>query len=232
MYPRLSDEEIFEIIAEELHVLPVQVKNTVELLDDGNTVPFIARYRKEVTGKLDEEQIRDVQVRMNYFRILEDRKQTVLKTIDEQGKLTPELQQRIVASRKLQEVEDLYLPYKPKRKTRATVAKARGLEPLAQLIWKQETTEGTPEELAQPFVNEEKEVPTAEDALQGARDIVAEMISDNADFRQLVRRFVFNTGLLVSEGKTDARSPYEMYYDYREMVKRIRPHRVLAMNRG
>ncbi len=232
MYPRLSEEEIFEIIAEELHVLPVQVKNTVELLDDGNTVPFIARYRKEVTGKLDEEQIRDVQVRMNYFRILEERKQTVLKTIDEQGKLTPELQQKIVSSRKLQEVEDLYLPYKPKRKTRATVAKARGLEPLAQLIWKQKTTEGTPEELARPFVNEEKEIPTVEDALQGARDIVAEMISDSADFRQLVRRFVFNTGLLVSEGKTEARSPYEMYYDYREMVKRIRPHRVLAMNRG
>ena len=232
VYPRLSEDEIFEIIAEEMHVLPVQVKNTVDLLDDGNTVPFIARYRKEVTGKLDEEQIRDVQVRMNYFRILEERKQTVLKTIDDQGKLTPELQQKITASRKLQEIEDLYLPYKPKRKTRATVAKAKGLEPLARLIWEQQTTEGTPEELAREFVDEEKEVSTVEDALQGARDIVAEMISDSADFRQIVRKFLFTNGLLVSEGKTEERSEYEMYYDYRGMVKQIRPHRALAMNRG
>ncbi len=232
MYPKLSEEQIFELIAEEIHVLPVQVKNTVELLDDGNTVPFIARYRKEVTGKLDEEQIRDVQVRMNYFRILEERKQTVLKTIDEQGKLTPELQQRIVASRKLQEVEDLYLPYKPKRKTRATVARARGLEPLAKLIWEQQTVEGTPEETASRFVDADKGISSVEEALQGARDIVAEIISDSADFRQLIRKIVYGTGLLVSEGKTDERSPYEMYYEYREMVKRIRPHRVLAMNRG
>jgi len=232
VYEGLSDEQIFELIAEELRVLPVQVKNTVELLDDGNTVPFIARYRKEVTGKLDEEQIREIQVRVNYFRILEERKQTVLKTIDEQGKLTPELQKKIVASRKLREVEDLYLPYKPKRKTRATVAKARGLEPLAKMIWEQEITEGIPDEFAREFVDEKNGVPTAEDALQGARDIVAEIISDSADFRQLVRKFVLNTGMIVSEGKTDASTAYEMYYDYKELLKRIRPHRTLAINRG
>ena len=232
MYEGLSDEQIFELIAEELRVLPVQVKSAVELLDDGNTVPFIARYRKEVTGKLDEEQIREIQVRVNYFRILEERKQTVLKTIDEQGKLTPELRQKIVRSRKLQEVEDLYLPYKPKRKTRATVAKAKGLEPLAQLIWEQKIEEGTSEEYAETYVSEEKGVHSAEEALQGARDIVAEMISDSADFRQLVRKFVLDTGMIVSEGKTDARTEYEMYYDYKELLKRIRPHRILAMNRG
>ena len=232
MYPRLSEEQMFEIIAEDLHILPVQVSHTVELLDDGNTVPFIARYRKEVTGKLDEEQIREIQVRLNYFRILEDRKQTVLKTIDEQGKLTPALQAKISRSRKLQEVEDLYLPYKPKRKTRATTAKAKGLEPLALLIWNQETTEGTPGEFAQEYVNDEKEVRSPEEALQGAEDIVAEMISDNADIRQLVRKFVLNTGMLVSAGKTKDRTPYEMYYEYKELVKRVRPHRLLAINRG
>jgi len=232
VYEGLTEEQIVELIAEELRVLPVQVKNTVELLDDGNTVPFIARYRKEVTGKLDEEQIRDIQMRVNYFRILEERKQTVLKTIDEQGKLTPELREKIVRSRKLQEVEDLYLPYKPKRKTRATMARAKGLEPLAQLIWEQKIEEGTPEEYAEPYVSEEKDVPSVDEALQGARDIVAEMISDSADFRQLVRKFVLDTGLLVSEGKTDARAEYEMYADYKELLKRIRPHRILAMNRG
>jgi len=232
VYEELSDEQIFELIAEELRVFPVKVKSTVELLDDGNTVPFIARYRKEVTGKLDEEQIREIQVRVNYFRILEERKQTVLKTVDEQGKLTPELRQKIVRSRKLQEVEDLYLPYKPKRKTRATVARAKGLEPLAQLIWEQKIEEGTSEEYAEKYVSEGKGIHSAEEALKGAHDIVAEMISDSADFRRLVRNFVLNTGMIVSRGKTDAHTEYEMYYDYKELLKRIRPHRILAMNRG
>lgn len=232
MYEELSDEQIFELIAEKLRVFPVKVKSTVELLDDGNTVPFIARYRKEVTGKLDEEQIREIQVRVNYFRILEERKQTVLKTVDKQGKLTPELHQKIVCSRKLQEVEDLYLPYKPKRKTRATVARAKGLEPLAQLIWEQKIEEGTSEEYAEKYVSEGKGIHSAEEALQGAHDIVAEMISDSADFRQSVRKFVLNTGMIVSRGKTDAHTEYEMYYDYKELLKRIRPHRILAMNRG
>ena len=170
---------------------------------------------------------------MTYLRHLEERKRTVLRTIDEQGKLTDELRARICAALKLQEVEDLYLPYKPKRKTRGTVAKARGLEPLAMMIWEQKITEGTPEEHARPFVDPEKEVPTVEDALQGARDIVAEMVSDSADIRQLVREYTLRRGVLRSEAKDpEARSEYEMYYDYGEPVGRIAPHRVLAMNRG
>jgi len=232
-YRCMNEEQMFAIIAEEMHLRPEQVKNTVELLDQNNTVPFIARYRKEVTGKLNEEQIRQIQTHIQYLRNLEERKQTVLKTIDEQGKLTEELRQRICAAKKLQEVEDLYLPYKPKRKTRGTVARARGLEPLARLIWEQKTEEGRPEELALPFVNEEKEVPTVEDALQGARDIVAEMVSDSADIRQLVREYTYRRGTLRSEARDpSARSEYEMYYDYGEPLRTIAPHRVLAMNRG
>ena len=232
-YRCMQEERMIDIIAEELHLRPEQVKNTVELLDADNTVPFIARYRKEATGKLDEDQIRLIQSHMTYLRNLEERKQTVLRTIDEQGKLTDELRARICAALKLQEVEDLYLPYRPKRKTRGTVAKARGLEPLAMMIWEQKITEGTPEELAQPFVDPEKEVPTVEDALQGARDIVAEMVSDSADIRQLVREYTLRRGVLRSEAKDpEARSEYEMYYDYGEPVGRIAPHRVLAMNRG
>ena len=232
-YRCMQEERMIDIIAEELHLRPEQVRNTVELLDADNTVPFIARYRKEATGKLNEDQIREIQSHMTYLRHLEERKRTVLRTIDEQGKLTDELRARICAALKLQEVEDLYLPYRPKRKTRGTVAKARGLEPLAMMIWEQKITEGTPEEHARPFVDPEKEVPTVEDALQGARDIVAEMVSDSADIRQLVREYTLRRGVLRSEAKDpEARSEYEMYYDYGEPVGRIAPHRVLAMNRG
>ena len=232
-YQCMNFDRMVEIISDEMKIRSVQVKNTIDLLDEDNTVPFIARYRKEVTGKLDEEQIRSIQTHIQYLRNLEGRKQTVLKTIDEQEKLTTELRTRICRSVKMREVEDLYLPYRPKRKTRGTVAKAKGLEPLAIKIWEQTTTEGTPEEHALPFINEEKEVATAEEALQGARDIVAEMISDNADVRQMVREFMFYRGKLVSEAKDDkVRSDFEMYYEYSEPVKQIRPHRTLAMNRG
>ncbi|HDL18165.1 MAG TPA: RNA-binding transcriptional accessory protein [Bacteroidetes bacterium] len=232
-YRCTEPDRMIEIIAGELHLRPVQVKNTIELLDDESTVPFIARYRKEVTGKLDEEQIRLIQSHINYLRNLENRKQTVLKTIDEQEKLTDELRRRICRSLKMQEVEDLYLPYKPKRKTRGTVAKAKGLELLAMLIREQQTTEGTPEEHAESFIDEDKGVTTAAEALQGARDIVAEMISENADIRQIVREFSYHRGQLVSEAKDEkVRSPFEMYYEYKEAVKQIRPHRILAMNRG
>ncbi|MCH8124361.1 RNA-binding transcriptional accessory protein [candidate division KSB1 bacterium] len=229
----MSQDRMIEIIADDLELRVNQVKSTVELLDQDNTIPFIARYRKEVTGKLDEEQIRNVQTHIKYLRNLEERKQTVLKTIAEQEKLTDELRSRICQTRKLQEVEDLYLPYKPKRKTRGTVAKARGLEPLAMLIWQQETLDGTPEELAQPFVDAEKEIPTVADALQGACDIVAEMVSDRADIRQFTREYTTRNGVVESEAKDkESRSDFEMYYDYNEPVKQIPPHRILAMNRG
>ena len=232
-YTCMSQDRMIEIIADDLELRVNQVKSTVELLDQDNTIPFIARYRKEVTGKLDEEQIRNVQTHIKYLRNLEERKQTVLKTIAEQEKLTDELRSRICQTRKLQEVEDLYLPYKPKRKTRGTVAKARGLEPLAMLIWQQETLDGTPEELAQPFVDAEKEIPTVADALQGACDIVAEMVSDRADIRQFTREYTTRNGVVESEAKDkESRSDFEMYYDYNEPVKQIPPHRILAMNRG
>ncbi len=229
----MSANDIVDAISFELEIRPEQVKNTIELLDQENTIPFIARYRKEVTGKLDEEQIRSIQTQVTYMRNLEERKQTILNTIHEQGKLTAELRDQICQAKKLQQVEDLYLPYKPKRKTRGTVAKARGLEPLALLIWEQKTTDGTPEELALPFVDEEKEVPTVADALQGARDMVAEMISDRAEIRQMVREYTFHNGQLSSEAKDpDKRSDFEMYYEYAEPLKQIPPHRILAMNRG
>ncbi len=232
-YTCMSQDRMIEIISDDLELRANQVKSTVELLDQDNTIPFIARYRKEVTGKLDEEQIRNIQTHIKYLRNLEERKQTVLKTIDEQEKLSDELRSRICQTRKLQEVEDLYLPYKPKRKTRGTVAKARGLEPLAMLIWEQETLDGTPEELAQPFVDAEKEIPTVEDALQGACDIVAEMVSDRADIRQFTREYTTRNGGVKSEAKDkESRSDFEMYYDYNEPVKQIPPHRILAMNRG
>ncbi|MDZ7374590.1 MAG: RNA-binding transcriptional accessory protein [candidate division KSB1 bacterium] len=229
----MGEEDLYTLIAEELGLRWVQVKNTVELLDQGNTVPFIARYRKELTGSLDEEKIRAIEDRIRYLRNLEERKQTVLRSIAEQGKLTPELEARIRAATKLQEVEDLYLPYRPKRRTRATIARERGLEPLAQLILGQEVEEGDPNELASPFVDPEKGVPDAEAALAGARDIVAEVVSDDADVRKIVREITRREGVLRSE----ARDPqnvdvYEMYAQFAEPVRKIPPHRILAVNRG
>ena len=229
----MTELDMIQLVAEELNLKALQVKNTIELLDTGNTVPFIARYRKEVTGSLDENQIRAIQERMQYLRALEARKETILKSIEEQGKLTPELKEKILKATKLQEVEDLYLPYKPKKRTRATVAKEKGLEPLAEMILKQEIVEGHPEELAIQFVNEEKEVRTVEEALQGAMDIVAEVISDDAEVRKQIREATFKTGLLESAVKhAEERTPYEMYYEYSEPVASIPPHRILAINRG
>lgn len=229
----MTEIEMIQLVAEELNLKALQVKNTIELLDTGNTVPFIARYRKEVTGSLDENQIRAIQERMQYLRALEARKETILKSIEEQGKLTPELKEKILKATKLQEVEDLYLPYKPKKRTRATIAKEKGLEPLAQMILQQEITEGNPQEFASKFINEEKEVRTVEEALKGAMDIVAETISDDAEVRKQIREATFKTGLLESSVKqAEERTPYEMYYDYSEPVNSIPPHRILAINRG
>ncbi len=229
----MDEKQMFALIAQELNISVNQVRNTVDLLDNDNTVPFIARYRKEVTGSLDEEQIRDVWDRIRYLRNLEERKQTVLKSIEEQGKLTPELADKINAAEKLQEVEDLYLPYKPKRRTRATIAKEKGLEPLAELILKQETTTGTPDEYAAEFINEEKEVASADDALQGARDIVAETISDNAEVRKTIRERTFDKGILASEARNASDvGDYDVYKEFSEPVKSIPEYRVLAINRG
>ncbi len=229
----MTEQDFFQHIAEELNLRPEQVKATIELLDDENTVPFIARYRKEVTGGLDEEQIRAIEDRIRYLRILEDRKQTVLKSIEEQGKLTDELREKIEAATRLQEVEDLYLPYKPKRRTRATIAKEKGLEPLAQRMWEQQDTEGDPEAIAAEFIDEEKGVASAAEALAGARDIIAEWISDDADVRKLVREMTWDQGMLVSEAKDpDNVDVYEIYAEFKQPLKRMVPHRTLAINRG
>jgi uncharacterized protein len=202
-------------------------------LDAGNTVPFISRYRKEVTGSLDENQIRSIEERMNYLRTLEARKDAILKSIEEQGKLTPELKSKIEKAIKLQEVEDLYLPYKPKKRTRATVAREKGLEPLAELILKQEIMEGDPLEAASPYIDNEKEVESAEDALRGAMDIIAETISDDAEVRKIIREMTFKTGMLQSEKKkAEGRTEFEMYYEFSEPAMKIPPHRILAINRG
>jgi uncharacterized protein len=220
-------------IAGELAIRPNQVARSIELFDDDNTVPFVARYRKEVTGGLDEAQLRTILERLTYLRNLEARKETVLKSIEEQGKLTDELRERIEAATTLQEVEDLYLPYKPKRRTRATIARERGLEPLAQTMLAQELTQGDLDEIAAPFLNDE--VPTAEDAYAGARDIIAEMAAEDADVRAAVReRTRKEAWLAVSVGdeEKDERGVYQMYYDYREKLSAIPPHRLLAVNRG
>jgi uncharacterized protein len=211
-----------------------QVENTVALLGDGATVPFIARYRKERTGELDEVQIRNLAERFDYYRELAERKVTVLNSIDEQGKLTPELRARIEAVRQKTELEDLYLPYKPKRRTRATMARERGLEPLAGLIAEQ-APDGEPEAAAKPFVDPSKDVPDVAAALQGAADILAEQLSEDADARAMVRRLTGEKGLFcsrVAPGHAEKISKFEMYYDYQEPLKDIPSHRMLAMRRG
>jgi uncharacterized protein len=229
----LQDPDFYKLIAEEIKLSPEQVRHTSELLDSGNTVPFIARYRKEGTGGLDENMIRHIEERLRYLRTLQERKETVLESIEKQGKLTPELKEKISKATKLQEVEDLYLPYRPKKRTRATVAKEKGLEPLAELMFAQELQDGSPEEIAAPFLDREKDVNTAEDALAGARDIVAEIVSENAEVRKEIRKFTFRTGLVHSKArKKENLSVYEMYADYSELVKHILPHRILAINRG
>lgn len=229
----MQEADFYKLIAEEIKLRPEQVRQTAELLDSGNTVPFIARYRKEVTDGLDEEQIRHVEDRVRYLRTLQERKETVLESIEKQGKLTPELKKHILQATKLQEIEDLYLPYRPKKRTRATVAKEKGLEPLAGLMLAQELQDGSPQETAAPFIDPEKDVNSAEDALAGARDIVAEIVSEHAEVRQEIRKFTFRTGLVHSKArKKEDLSVYEMYADYSERVKHILPHRILAINRG
>ena len=223
-------------LKEELNVEKWQVEAAVKLIDEGNTIPFISRYRKEATGSLNDEVLRDLDERLTYLRNLEEKKEQVLKSIEEQGKLTDELRERIVAAETMVVVEDLYRPYRPKRKTRASVAKEKGLDGLAQFILAQETTEPIETE-AQKYVHEDedeaKAVKTAAEAIQGAKDIIAEMISDEADYRIYIRNITTEEGKLISSAKDEkAESVYEMYYDYEEPVKKVAGHRTLAINRG
>lgn len=225
---------MIQTIAQDTGVKPHQVERTVALLDEGNTVPFIARYRKEMTGQLDETQIRAIEERVRYLRNLSVRKEEVVRLIDEQGKLTDELRTAIERATKLQEVEDLYRPYRQKRRTRATMAKEKGLEPLANYLMSLPKT-GNPEEEAKPYINPEKGVETTEQALQGAMDIVAELLSDDPEIRQWIRQRTVQKGLLLTEQKAeeaDEKNVYQMYYAYSEPLKKVVPHRVLAINRG
>ena len=236
-------EKIINKIAEELNVKSTQVENAVKLIDEGNTIPFIARYRKEATGGLSDEILRDLGLRLTYLRNLEIRKEEVIKLIDEQGKLTDELTVAIAAAETLAEVEDLYRPYKQKKKTRATVAKAKGLEPLAEIILAQEETRPI-DEIAKDFINidslpdEDKEnkdkvVATTEDAIQGALDIIAENISDNAKYRKYIKKVCYREGSIATKAaKPEESSNYEMYYDFTELVHKLPSHRILAINRG
>lgn len=224
--------DIIQKIKEELQVEKWQVEAAVRLIDEGNTIPFISRYRKEVTGSLNDEQLRNLGERLTYLRSLEDKKEQVLKSIEEQGKLTDELKEKILAAQTLVVVEDLYRPYRPKRKTRAGIAKEKGLEPLAEYILRQDATEPVLTEAAK-YVSAEKEVKNPEEALQGAQDIIAEMISDDADHRRYIRDITVEEGIVTSTAKDEkAQSVYEMYYNFEEPVKKIAGHRVLALNRG
>ncbi len=225
-------DKIIQIIADELNIKKSQVENTIKLIDEGNTIPFIARYRKEVTGGLSDEVLRTFGERLNYLRNLEKRKEEVTNSIEEQGKLTEEIVKDLENAITLAEVEDIYRPYKQKKKTRATVAKAKGLEPLAEIILAQEETKNL-QEIAAEYISEEKEVKTVEEAIQGALDIIAEMISDNPEYRKLIKQIVYSKGIIKTTAtKPEEKSAYEMYYDYSENVNKIPSHRILAINRG
>ena len=236
-------EKIIKTIAEELNIKATQVENTIKLIDEGNTIPFIARYRKEVTGGLSDETLRDLGERLNYLRNLEQRKEEVIKSIDEQGKLTDEILQSVAIAKTLAEVEDIYRPYKQKKKTRATVAKAKGLEPLANIIIEQKESKDI-YEIAKEYINidklseedkknKDKVVNNEQEAVQGALDIIAEDISDNSKYRKEIKRLCYREGLIVTKAtKPEEKSNYEMYYEYSEAIKYIPSHRILAINRG
>ena len=223
---------IYKKIAEELNIRENQVEATVKLIDEGNTIPFIARYRKEVTGNLSDEILRDLGERLTYLRNLEARKEEIIRLIDEQGKLTDELTIKIASTMVLSELEDIYRPYRPKKRTKATIAKEKGLEPLANIIyWQQEKKNLY--EVAKEYINEEKGVNSEEEAIQGALDIIAENIADDADYRKKIKSFCFREAVITSKAaKEDEKSPYEMYYDFKEGILKIPSHRILAINRG
>ena len=224
--------DIIQVITQELHVEKWQVEAAVKLIDEGNTIPFISRYRKEATGALNDEQLRSLHERLTYLRNLEDKKSQVMGSIADQGKLTEELKKQIQEAQTLVVVEDLYRPYRPKRRTRAIIAKEKGLEPLAN-IFSLQMTDKTPEQEAEAFISDEKEVRTAQEAINGAMDILAERVSDEADYRIYIRNLTAKKGTVVSAAKDkEVQSVYEMYYEFEEPVKKLAGHRVLALNRG
>lgn len=223
---------INEQLANELDLKLWQVEHAVELMDAGNTVPFIARYRKEATGELNDETLRVLEERLAYLRNMEERKEDVKRIIAEQGNLTPELEEAINACTKLTEIEDIYRPFRPKRKTRATVAKAKGLQPLADLIYEQNPENTDITAIAEEYISEEKEVATTDDAIAGAMDIIAEAVSDNAEHRKKIRELMFKTGIVTTAATSEVDSVYRMYYEFSEPCGKIAPHRVLAIDRG
>ena len=224
--------DIIQTLAQELGKEPLHVENVVQLLDEGNTIPFIARYRKELHGAMDDTSLRTLEERLQYLRNLDERRETVKKAIDEQGKLTEELAAAIASAKTLAEVEDLYRPYKQKRRTRATMAKEKGLEPLAQLLLAQERDCPRPEDAAREYVDPNKGVESVEEALQGASDIIAEQISDDAAIRKSLRALLMRQGRLVSCAATEEDSVYRLYYDFTQAVSRLQGHQILAINRG
>lgn len=223
--------KIIAQLTDEFKLQSYQSENTVRLIDDGNTIPFIARYRKEATGSLSDEVLRDFYDRLNYLRNLEDKKEEVIHLIDEQNMLTEEITKSIENAATLSEIEDIYRPFRPKRRTRATIAKEKGLEPLAEIILRQDMGDNI-ESVAVDFINTEKKVDTAEDAISGAMDIIAEQISDNAEYRKDIRALTMKEGILISKSSTDSDSVYRLYYDFSEPVSKIANHRILAINRG
>ena len=226
------NEKIIDILTEEFSLKRWQIENTIELIDDGNTIPFIARYRKEKTGSLDDEILRTLSDRLSALRSLEDRKTEVTRLIDEQGKLTDELIHDISEAKTVSELEDIYRPYRPKRRTRAIIARERGLEPLAKLILKQDIFKGSITEYAQKYIDKEKGVENAEEALKGAMDIIAEEISDNANFRKHIKEVTRREANIVTKAAKDEDSVYRLYYDFSEPLKKLAHHRLLAINRG
>jgi len=223
------------VIADELKFTNQQVQSVIDLLKEGGTIPFISRYRKDVTGNLDEVGVKGISDRLDYFKELEERKITVLKTIEDSGKMTPELKEKIDLTVSKTELEDLYLPYKPKRRTRASIAKERGLEPLAALIFEQSIAEGDKNDYFKQYISEEKGVPDIETARAGAMDIIAEIINERQDIREFVRNDIRVNGLLstkVLTDKKDEKTKFEMYYDFKENISNIPSHRILAMRRG
>ena len=225
-------DKIFKKIAEELKIRESQVEATVKLIDEGNTIPFIARYRKEVTGNLSDETLRDLDERLKYLRNLETRKEEIIRLIDEQGKLTDELTIKIASTMVLSELEDIYRPYKPKKRTRATIAKEKGLEPLSQIIYLQ-MEKNSIYDIAKEYIDEEKGVANEDEAIAGALDIIAENIADDSDYRKKIKSFCFREAVISTKAaKEDEKSPYEMYYDFSEGILKIPSHRILAINRG
>lgn len=224
-------KNIEELLSKELNISLTQVNNVIDLLDEGNTVPFIARYRKEKTGGLSDEVLRNFNERLTYLRNLSDRRNDVLRIIEEQGNLSEEVKSALVKAETLTEIEDIYRPFKPKKRTRATMAVEKGLKPLAECLFSKDFSKNI-EEIALEFIDEEKGVKSFEEAIQGAMDIAAETISDNADYRKWIRNYVFNEGVIETKGSSEEPTPYEMYYDYNEKVRFIPAHRILAINRG